>query len=45
MEPKFHQVDRLGGAGRSTKALFAIFAKGWDLRIGVNILVERSKGA
>jgi len=45
MEPKFHQIDRLGGAGRSTKALFAIFAKGWDLRSGVNILIEGPQGA
>ena len=27
-EPKFHQADRLGGAGRSARALFNFF-NGW----------------
>jgi len=31
------------GAGKSTTALFAIVARGCDLRIGANILVEWAK--
>lgn len=31
-EPKFHQAEMLEGAGRSTKASFAIFSKGWVFR-------------
>lgn len=36
-EPKFHHTEMLLGAGRSITALFAIFARGCDLRRGVNI--------
>lgn len=32
-DPKFHQEDKLAGAGRSTKALLIIFRAGWDLRV------------
>ena len=32
-EPKFHQSEILIGAGRSTRALFIIFIKGWILRV------------
>lgn len=31
-EPKFHQVERLDGAGRSTKLLLAILIRGWVFR-------------
>lgn len=31
-EPKFHQVEMLGGAGRSTSALLAVFKRGWVFR-------------
>jgi hypothetical protein len=34
MEPKFHQMDRLMGAGRSIIKLFIILINGWDLRKG-----------
>ena len=37
-EPKFHQIERLFGAGKSITALFAILAKGWDLRMGIDIV-------
>ena len=37
-EPKFHQMERFLGAGRSTKALFMIDRTGWDFRIGWDIL-------
>ena len=32
-DPKFHHAEILIGAGRSTKALFAILISGWVLRI------------
>lgn len=31
-DPKFHQTEMFEGAGRSTRASFAIFRSGWDLR-------------
>ena len=31
-EPKFHQVEMLGGAGRSTNALLTVFKRGWVFR-------------
>lgn len=31
-DPKFHQTEMLEGAGRSTRASFAIFSRGCDLR-------------
>ena len=34
-EPKFHQVERLGGVGRSIMALFTGRARGWDFRPGL----------
>lgn len=43
-EPKFHQDERLIGAGRSTRAVFRIFRMGFDLRRGLNILSEWAKG-
>ena len=44
-EPKFHQIDKLLGAGKSTNLLLAIFAKGWVFRNGINILlIEGSEG-
>lgn len=33
-DPKFHHAEILIGAGRSIKALFKIFNKGWFNRIG-----------
>lgn len=36
-DPKFHHIDKFNGAGKSTKALLAIFARGWDLRKGIDI--------
>jgi hypothetical protein len=27
-DPKFHHIDKFNGAGKSTKALLAIFARG-----------------
>lgn len=36
-EPKFHQAEILEGAGRSTRALFAIFNKGWVFRNDLDI--------
>ena len=41
-EPKFHQPERLIGAGRSIKAELIILISGWCLRIGLNILVKRA---
>lgn len=37
MDPKFHQIDRLLGAGRSISLLLAILIAGWVFRIGLNI--------
>jgi len=37
IDPKFHQIDRFEGAGRSTNLLFIIFKTGWDFRVGLNI--------
>lgn len=37
-EPKFHQIERLAGAGRSTRAFAAILIAGWCFRRGLNIL-------
>lgn len=34
-EPKFHQMEMLGGVGRSIKEWLIIFMIGLDLRIGV----------
>jgi hypothetical protein len=34
IDPKFHQIEILLGAGRSIIELFMIFTKGWDLRRG-----------
>ena len=31
-DPKFHQAEIFEGAGRSTRAPFAIFRRGWVLR-------------
>lgn len=31
-EPKFHQTEMFEGAGRSTRASFAIFNRGWVFR-------------
>ena len=31
-EPKFHHTEMLEGAGRSTRASFAILISGWVLR-------------
>lgn len=31
-EPKFHQAEMLEGAGRSTRASFAILSRGWVFR-------------
>ena len=31
-EPKFHQTEIFEGAGRSTRASFAIFSRGWVFR-------------
>lgn len=38
-DPKFHQLEILDGAGKSTKALFIILNKGWVFRIGLFILI------
>lgn len=43
-DPKFHQIDRLLGEGRSIKTLFIILSMGFDLRRGWNIN-EWSEGA
>lgn len=32
-DPKFHQAEILDGAGRSIRALLAIFKRGWEVRI------------
>lgn len=34
-EPKFHNEERLAGAGRSISAEFAALNRGWFFRIGV----------
>ena len=39
-EPKFHQIDKLLGAGRSTKEELIILIAGWDLRMGLNIKIR-----
>ncbi len=44
IDPKFHQIERFLGAGRSTSLLFTIFRAGWDFRMGLNIVVG-AKGA
>lgn len=31
-DPKFHQTEMFEGAGRSTRASFAIFRRGWVFR-------------
>jgi len=36
-EPKFHQIERLEGVGRSIRELLMIFKAGWVFRIGLNI--------
>lgn len=36
-EPKFHQMDRFLGVGRSTSLLFRILMAGWDFRVGCDI--------
>lgn len=36
-EPKFHQEDRLTGAGRSIRLWFTGVMAGWDFRKGLNI--------
>lgn len=36
-DPKFHQIDKFLGAGRSTRLLFRILIAGWDFRVGWNI--------
>ena len=39
-EPKFHQTEMLEGAGRSTRASFAIFSRGCVLRrLAIRVLV------
>ena len=40
-EPKFHQAERLGGAGRSARALFNFFM-GW-LGFRLQMICERLK--
>ena len=37
-EPKFHQIDRFIGAGRSITELEIIFKRGCDFRRGRNII-------
>jgi hypothetical protein len=37
IDPKFHQIDRLDGVGRSIRTPFTIFSAGCDFRIGLNI--------
>ena len=37
MDPKFHQIDRFLGAGRSTRELFITLNKGCVFRAGLNI--------
>lgn len=36
-DPKFHQIDKFEGAGKSTNALLASFSTGWIFRIGERI--------
>lgn len=36
-EPKFHQMERFIGAGRSTNEKFITFRRGWCFRIGLCI--------
>jgi len=38
-EPAFHHLEMLEGAGKSFRALFAIFINGWDVRMGIIIYV------
>lgn len=38
-DPKFHRVEILVGAGRSTKAPLAILNNGCDFRIGIVIMM------
>lgn len=45
IEPKFHQIERFLGAGKSMSALLAILIAGCSFRIGLNILVKGSEGA
>lgn len=44
-DPKFHQIEMFGGAGKSTRAFAAIFSRGWDFRMGVSMLYKWPKGA
>jgi len=39
IDPKFHQIDKFLGAGRSTSLAFTILKAGWDFRRGLNIVV------
>lgn len=34
-DPKFHQIEMLEGVGRSSRALLAIFKRGWVFRRSV----------
>lgn len=36
-DPKFHQIERFIGAGRSTNEKFITFNRGWCFRIGLCI--------
>jgi hypothetical protein len=47
IEPKFHQMEMLIGAGRSIIILFIGFMRGWCFRVGLNIRVglEGPEGA
>ena len=40
-DPKFHQIDRLEGAGRSTRDLFIILRRGCVLRRGWYIIIKK----
>lgn len=37
-EPKFHHAEMFEGEGRSTRASFAIFSKGWVFRRAIKFL-------
>jgi len=39
-DPKFHQVDKLLGAGRSNKLPFITLITGWIFRMGLNIFIR-----
>jgi hypothetical protein len=39
-DPKFHHLEILEGAGKSTSALFIILKSGWVFRIGLFIILK-----